>query len=140
VRPALADAVRDLLRRIAEFGNQPLISLGLLERMQVLALRVLDRLDLERLLVRQRPHDNRDLALAGELAATPAPLAGDDLELSLLGELFVRMRSREDRLKNAMVLNRLGDLGELVLWKVLAGVRRRRNERREGMDRERALI
>ncbi len=82
----------------------------LFQRVQVLALDVLDNGDLEGAVVVQHPHQGRDRAEPGPLGGTPAPLTGDDL---ILGGLAGR-RPHQDRLQHALVADRglqLGDLG-----------------------------
>src|SRR2546429_479797 len=51
----------------------------LLERIEVLALDVLDEGDGDRSLIRDVADDRRDLREPGHLRGAPAPLAGDDL-------------------------------------------------------------
>jgi hypothetical protein len=134
VRARLADRVGDALGGIAVILNQPLIAGGLLERMQILALRILDGLDLERVLVAERAHDDRHGRELGDLGRSPAPLAGDDLERVAF---LRRMRPREDRLEDAFLGDRFRELGQALLVKALARIglaRKERGDRDGGLE------
>ena len=78
-RARLADDLRDLLVRVAEFLLQHVEAFRLFERRQVLALDVLDQRDLELLLVVDVELDGRDLVESGQRRGAEAALAGDDL-------------------------------------------------------------
>ena len=57
------------------------VAARLLDRVEVLALHVLDDRDLERLVVGDLDRHDRHVVQAGALRRAPAPLAGDDLEV-----------------------------------------------------------
>jgi hypothetical protein len=59
--------------------HKPLICFGFLDRIQILALDILDERDLERLDIIEFANDDRDLVKLRPLRRPPAPLAGDDL-------------------------------------------------------------
>jgi hypothetical protein len=80
--------------------HQALEALGFLERVDVLALAVLDHLQLERLRVGELAHDRRDVGEARRLRGAEAALAGDDLE----GVAAVD-RARDDRDDHALQLH-----------------------------------
>ena len=79
-RALLADALGDFVLGQLEIVDQDPVGLGLLDRVQLLALEVLDERQLEELLVGDVPDDRRDLVDAGALGRPPAALAGDQLE------------------------------------------------------------
>ena len=65
----------------AELVGQPLIRQRFVDRIEILALDVLDQRELEQLLVGafgDVAHDDRHLVQAGALRGAPAALAGDD--------------------------------------------------------------
>src|SRR5882757_8815732 len=59
--------------------DQPVIGLGLLDRVQVLTLDILDQRDLQRLGIVELTDDDRHFVEPRSLCRTPAPLASDDL-------------------------------------------------------------
>ena len=104
----LADLLRELAQRVAERLGHLAEHRRLLERRDVLALEVLDDADLERRLVVELGDDGRDRLPLGHTRRTPAPLAGDELELRATG-------SDEDRLEHAVLADRVGELGQRLL-------------------------
>ena len=74
--------------------------LRLLERIQVLALDVLDQRERERRLIGNVLHERRDLAQPCLLRRAPAALAGDDLEAAAIDG------PHEDRLHHPLLANR----------------------------------
>ena len=78
----LAGALGHLLLGEAEIAGEALVGAGLLDRVEVLALEVLDDGDLHRLLVGDLADDGGDGGFAGALGGEPAALAGDELEAS----------------------------------------------------------
>ena len=64
----------------AEFVDQPREAVRLLERIQILALDVLDQRQRERRLIGHRLHERRHSFESRALRRAPAALAGDDLE------------------------------------------------------------
>src|SRR3546814_19572127 len=75
----LADDAADFFLRVAVIVDETLVSLGLLDGVQVLTLHVFDERDLEGLLVGERAHQPRPLVELRRLRRAPAPLAGNDL-------------------------------------------------------------
>ena len=78
----LAGALGHLLLGEAEVAGEALEGAGLLDRVEVLALEILNDGDLHRLLVGDLADDGGDGGLAGALRGEPAALAGDELEAS----------------------------------------------------------
>ena len=99
----LVDELAELLLGMAIFVDQPLIGLRLLDRVEVLALDILDQRDFERFVVAELADDRRDFVQPRPLRRAPAPLAGDDLEA-------VAVRADDDRLDDAARLDRGGEL------------------------------
>jgi hypothetical protein len=100
------DGLRRLLVRELELVDQALDALRLLERIEVLALDVLDQRHRRGGLVGHVLHEHRHFVEAGNACGTHAALAGDDLEA--LGP----DRSHEHRLHHALRLDALGQLVE----------------------------
>ncbi len=101
---------------LAELG----VARGLLERVEVGPLHVFDDGDLERLAVAGLDDDDRDLVQPRPLRGPPAALAGDDL-------VSVRDAGNgadDDRLDDAALLDRGGELVELRVVEALARVAR----------------
>ena len=90
-----------------ELVEQALIALGLLDRVEVLALEVLDEGGGERVGVAERADEARHLGEAGRLGGAPAALAGDDLEAGGIGG----MRAHQDGLEDAAGADRFRELG-----------------------------
>ena len=78
-RAILADGVGDLLLRQVEFVGEPAIGQRFLDRIQILALDVLDQRDGQQPVLGNVADDDRHLEEAGALRRAPAALAGDDL-------------------------------------------------------------
>ncbi len=76
---ALADDARKVLLGVVVALDQEPVPLPFLDRVQVLALHVLDDGDLDRFLIVQCTDDHRHVVKIGELGRAPAPFAGDDL-------------------------------------------------------------
>lgn len=93
-----ADRIGGLLVGHAELVDQTLQASCFFERVEILALDVLDQAHCERCLIGNITYQHRDRVEAGQLRRTPAPLAGNDLE-SLRGNL-----ADEDRLHDALRL------------------------------------
>ena len=74
-----ADGIGGLLVRELELADQARQRERLLERVQVLALDVLDQGERDGVLVVDAPQHGRDLVQARHLRGAPAALAGDDL-------------------------------------------------------------
>src|SRR5271166_3683470 len=108
---AFADRLGEAGLAAAEFLHQPAIGLCLLERRQILALKVLDQCDFERLRIRDRANDDRDLMQPETLRGTPPPLAGNKLEI----RLFSSQRPHQQRLEDPFLSDRLSESFELRL-------------------------
>ena len=119
MRPALADDLRHLLLRVIALLHQRDVAGRLLDRIEVGALHVLDDGEFERLHVGRLDDRDRHLVQAGALRRAPAPLAGDDL-------VVVRRAgcAHHDRLDDAALLDRLGELVEFGLGEIAARVAR----------------
>ena len=97
-RAVLADRRRDLFLRQLEFVGEPAIGERFVDRVQILALDVLDERHLEQRLLlpaRDVADDDRHAQEAGPLRGAPAALAGDDLKP-------VADRADDDRLDDAV--------------------------------------
>ena len=96
------DAGGDVLDAKPMLTQERLIALGLGEFIQVLALQVLDQLQLTHVTIRERAHQRRNTRQARRLRRTPAPLAGHDLERR---RGFTRDRPNHDGLQYAVRLD-----------------------------------
>src|SRR5271169_3362552 len=110
---ALAEGVGEARLGPAELVDQPAVGLRFFERRQILALKVLDQCDFERLRIRDRANDDRDLMQPETLRGTPPPLAGNKLEI----RLFPGQRPHQQRLEDALLSDRLSERLELRLGK-----------------------
>ena len=108
VERALPDARRDVLGPQAELVDEPAEPVRGLDRVEVLALQVLDERDLELVDGIELADDRRDALEAGHARGAPAALAGDEL-VALDG-----LRD-EDRLQDAMLADARGQALELGL-------------------------
>ncbi len=108
-RSALADPRRDLVVGEVEVLDQLLVGGRLLERVEVLAMDVLDQGVLERGGVVDVADDGGHRREAGPLGRPPAALAGDEL-VAVVAE-----GSDEDRLQDAELPHRRGQRGERLL-------------------------
>jgi hypothetical protein len=102
------DELAELFLGMAEVGDQPLIGLGFLDRVEVLALDILDQRDFQRLLVAELADDGRNLVQPRPLRRPPTALAGDDLETVAVGP-------NDDWLDHAARLDRGGQLRQRLL-------------------------
>jgi len=84
------------------FFDEPLVGLGDLQGVELLAMDVLDEGDLELLLFGDVPNEDGDLAQAGSLGGPPTAFPDDDLIVIVLG-------GHDDRLHDARLLDRLGE-------------------------------
>jgi hypothetical protein len=91
-----------------EFGQQPLVALRLLHRVQILPLQILHQPGRHRVRVGQLPHQHRHLVQRHFLGRPPAPLAGDDL----VAPIKIRLGPDQQRLQNAALGDRIGQLLE----------------------------
>src|SRR5690606_34919301 len=107
-----ADGLGGLGVRHVELVDQALERTRLLERIQVLALDILDQRDGDRGLVRDIPDHGRDLLETCELRGAPSTLARNDLVARLARTL---QRPDDDRLHDALLTNRIGELRQRLL-------------------------
>src|SRR5262249_45971486 len=114
----LADPLGQDVGRIAVMLEQPLVPFGLLDRGEVRALQVLDHLDLDGLFVAHPADDRGDRLDAGDLRGAPSALACDQFEMAVY-------RPHQDRLQDAPLLDRIGQLVELGHVESLPWVGRR---------------
>jgi len=113
------DELAQFLLGMAIDVDQPLIGLRLLDRVQILALDILDQRHLERLVVAELADDGRDFVQPRPLRRPPAPLASDDLEA-------VAVRADDDRLDDAARLDGLGEFDQRLFLENPAGLARMR--------------
>ena len=107
-----------------ELVDELAVCLGRLERIEVLALQVLDERELELVAVGELPDDGRDALQAGELGGPEPALAGDELvAVDGLGD--------EDRLEDAVLRDAAGERGELLRVEALARLMRVRPDARD---------
>jgi hypothetical protein len=86
--------------------DHPVVDRGFLQGGEVLALQVLDDRDLQGDVVVQVLDERRDRGKSGDLGRPPAPLSSNELELVWAA------RPDEDRLEDAVLANRRGQLLE----------------------------
>ena len=121
---ALPHTGRDVLVGHVEVLDQLLVRGRLVDRVEVLALQVLDQRLLEHPGVGHRPHDGGNRLQTGPPSGPPAPFAGDQLEAALPD------RSDEDRLEDAQLTHRGGERGQRLLVERAPGLERARLHRR----------
>ena len=102
-RPILADRFGDLFLGQAELVAEAAIGVRFFDRIQILALDVLDERRGQQLVVGNVADDDRHLEEAGALRRAPAALAGDDL-------VAVLRLAHDDRLDHAVRPDRAGQL------------------------------
>ena len=100
--------MRRLLVREVELANQAIDALRLLERIQVLALDVLDQCHGQRGRVVDWLDQHRYQVEPSKLRGTEAPFARDDLVLTGID------RPHEDRLHDALYFDRFGEFGQCL--------------------------
>ena len=103
-----ADALGDFLLLQTKFLGQSRISLGLFERIEILALEVLDQGHLEHVAVRGIAHDHRHLRQLQLGRGPPAALAGDEL-------VFAVDETHDERLDHPVFADRIDQFGEILL-------------------------
>ena len=95
-RAGAPDAGRDVVLAEPELVDQLAVGVGRLDRVEVLALQVLDERELELVAIDELADDGRDAIEAGRLGRPEAALAGDELvAVDRLGD--------EDRLEDAVL-------------------------------------
>ncbi len=136
-RARLADALGDALLGEPELVDELAVGEGLVDRVEVGALDVLDERDLELVAIRELADERRDALEAREPGGAHAALAGDEL-------VAVERLGDEDRLQHAVLADARGELLEAGVVDVaprLVRVRRDPGERDldHGRGRLRAL-
>ncbi|MNJ36540.1 hypothetical protein D3C77_313310 [compost metagenome] len=111
VAAALADHPRQGVLGAAEALHQHGVGVGLLHRVEIGALDVLDDADLQHLDVLHLAHHDRHLAQAGGLGGAPATFAGDDLPQAGLA----RLGADQDGLQHPFVADGGGQFVQLGL-------------------------
>ena len=114
--PALADPGRNLVVGEVEVLDELLVRGRLLERVEILAVDVLDEGVLERGGVVDVADDGRDRREPGPLGRPPAPLAGDEL-VAVVAEW-----PHQNRLQHAELSHRRGQRGERFLVEAAPGL------------------
>ena len=97
------DQFGNIVLRMAVTLDELAIALRLFDRVQVLALYVLDQRNLGRSRIVNLTNDRRNGVQAGALRCAPPAFARDDLEPITMG-------TKEDRLKNTAFGDRIGEL------------------------------
>ena len=105
--------VGDLLMGEPELVDQPPEAMRRLDRIEVLALQVLDERQLEPLLVVEVADDRRDAVQTGRRRRADAPLAGDEL-------VAVEGLRHEDRLEDAVLADAGDERGHLGIAEIAA--------------------
>src|SRR5439155_25919898 len=100
-----AELVGKLADAVPVVADHPVVHRRLIERRQILALKVLDDGDLERSLVVDVLDERRDRFESGLPGGTPAALPGDQLERA------GSQRTDQDRLKDAVLPDARRELG-----------------------------
>src|SRR3546814_10968976 len=113
---ALVNQLAKRLLAVPELGDQPLKSFGFFDRVQVGALDILHQRQFESGGVVQLPDNGRNLVQPRRLCRPPAPFAGDDF-IATAAE-----RADENRLKQALPLDRFGQLVQLGSIALAAGL------------------
>ena len=106
VERSRADPQGQLLLGQAQLLLQALIRVRLLERLQLLALNVLDQRQLQQLIVLDGPHPDGDRGEARLLGRSPTPLSRDDLVARSVG-------AYQDRLEHSALFQRSRELRQL---------------------------
>ncbi len=119
----------DLLLCVTEARDQLAVAGGLLDRVQVLALHVLDDGELGDILVGELAHDDGHGVQRRFLRRAPAPLAGDDLIAAALA-----IWTGDNRLHETLGADRLRELGELGGIEILARIEAARMQLRDGQQ------
>lgn len=101
-----ADAARDLLLRHAEAVDEAAVRVRFLDRVELLALDVLDKRELEDAVVGNLTYDDRHLLEPGALGRAPAPFARNYL-------IFLALAANEERLNDAVGADRGRELLDL---------------------------
>ena len=116
-RAGSTDPRRDLVLAQPEVVDQLAIGVGGLERIEILALEVLDEGELELIAIGELPHDGRDPLETGRLGGAKAALAGDEL-------VAIDRFGDEDRLEDAVLRDARGQRRQSLGIEALPGLMR----------------
>ena len=111
------DARREAVLGEPEFVDELAVGIGRLDRVEILALEVLDERELELIAIGELAHERRDALEAGGLGRPQAPLAGDEL-------VAVDRLGHEDRLEDAVLGDARRERREAVRIEALARLMR----------------
>ena len=100
--------MRDVFLPQAEFAREPRKGFRLFDRIEILALEVLDERELEDVLVGRLADDDRRIGDLAALRGAPAAFAGDDLE-------FVGPPPDDERLDDAVDFDRIDQLLQVLV-------------------------
>jgi hypothetical protein len=114
--PAFADRVGKLLLGVAELFEKLPECQGLIERIEIAALDVLDQRDLQGLSIVEFADKRWNLVNSGALGRTPPAFARHNLELA------VRARPHDQRLQESLVPDGFCQLIDVRIGEVLAGI------------------
>ena len=116
-RAGTTDAGREAILGEPELVDELAIRVGGLDRVEVLALEVLDERELELIAIGQLAHERRDPVEAGGLRRAQPPLTGDEL-------VAVDRLGHEDRLEDAVLRDARRERRETVRIEPLARLMR----------------
>jgi hypothetical protein len=120
-RARSTERFRDLVVRQVEFLDEPRHRARLVDRIQILALQVLDQRDGQRRLVVELSNHHGHGREARNSRGAPAALAGDDLVRSrAAARLLDRHASDDQRLQHALLADRFRELGQALLSQMQA--------------------
>ena len=101
--------------------GEPLECARFFDRVQILALKILDERELEHILVACLAHDHRRVLQSYALRRTPAPLASDEFEV------FARTTD-DQRLDDSLFADALGEFLQIFIAEFRARLPRRRDD------------
>ena len=104
----LVDDLRQLILGVAVSLDELAVGLGFLQRVEILALDILDQRDLGSRRIVDFADNRGDAVELSSLRRAPPPFAGDDLEAVAVG-------TEQDWLEHAALGDRLGQLGNCLL-------------------------
>jgi hypothetical protein len=123
-RASTADPIGDIVLAEAELVDQLPVCLGRLEGIEIFALQVLDKGELELVAVGELPDDGRDAFEAGRMGGPEPALAGDEL-------VAVNGFRDQDRLQDTVLGDARRERGQTVLIEAFAGLMRVRADARD---------
>ena len=117
----LANLLCDVFLPQSKFASQPRKGPGFLDRVQILALQILDEREFEDILVGRFAHNDRRFGESDALRRAPAAFARDDFEA-------VAAPPDDQRLNDAVLFDALDELVDRLVGKVCARLERRRHD------------